>query len=116
MAAWCGIAYRIETYRDHHGTDGAASAKDVATRILGPRPATRRGREKWDQVVSLVSAASHIIEHAHGREFGLDESEPDDPRVWKCAIERSIEASAAARHQRGVGIDIDLEGVGRSAA
>jgi conjugative relaxase-like TrwC/TraI family protein len=110
MAAWCGIAYRIETYRDHHGNDRASAVDDAVTGILGSRPDTPRGRDQWDQLASLIRAASNIIKHAQASELDIDEPRRlDDPRSWKHALERSIEASGAVRersHRADAGLEL----------
>jgi hypothetical protein len=110
MAAWCGIADRVERYRDHHGTHGTTRAADPATRLLGGRPSTRRAGDEWDEAASLVRAASNIIEHAHRHDLSVADSQRrDDPRYWKHAVERSAHMSAnAVARERGADAGIEL--------
>jgi hypothetical protein len=110
LAAWCGIAYRVETYRDRHGVDRATRADDAATRLLGAKPPTGGGRIEWDRVASLVGAASSILADAHAHDLSDGNTAGvGDRSTWQRTLDDVQRASATAALERCADADIGLE-------
>lgn len=111
LAAWCGIAERVEAWRDQH----------PSTRLLGPRVSSAydladlRVRlrlhpdHRRDRIAVLVERAPAIIDHASQ----LDPNPPrlplEDRAAWQPAVDaadRALALEQARSINRGLGIEL----------
>ncbi len=112
--AWCGLAYRVESYRDRHPEAlGHVASGDVAAAI-GPRPGERWQRApEWDALagqlghgVALVAMAVEVTRPG--------ETMPDEPSSWLELVDqarRDLEAQTptlARGMSREHGMEISL--------
>ncbi|HEV2810918.1 MAG TPA: MobF family relaxase [Acidimicrobiales bacterium] len=80
--AWCGLAYRVESYRDRHPEALGHEASAGVAAAIGPRPGERWQRAPdWDDLagqlghgVALVAMAVEVA--------GPGETMPDEPSSW----------------------------------
>lgn len=112
LAAWCGIAERVEAWRDQHpdtrpSAHRPPSAADYADLRLGLRLHLAHQR---DGIAALVERAPAIIDHASQ----LDHSPPGPPLEHRTAWQPTVDAAdhALALEQpvrsikRGLGIEL----------
>jgi hypothetical protein len=111
LAAWCGIARRLEAWQDYR-PDSKSVLDGFGRRVhpvLGPRPDMGGGRQ-WDEVAVVLRNAPELIRAAGGRDPGPAVAPFDDQVVWEDALKaagRVIAAEMATRAvSRGHGIEL----------
>ncbi len=110
--AWCGLAYRVESYRDRHPEALGHEASGGVAAAIGPRPADRWHRApEWDHLagelahgVALVATAGEL---AKPREPVLE----SEASSWLELVNRAgqvLEAQTLAS-ERGISRDHGME-------
>ena len=95
-AAWCGLTWQIEAYRDRHRDRSQDGYNDLVTAI-GPRPSPRWHPEpEWDGLKRRLADAPAVIAVAAtlGEAPGVD---PDSPLAWLALVEDARGALDAVR-------------------
>ncbi len=110
--AWCGLAYRVESYRDRHPEALGHEASGGIAAAIGPRPADRWHRApEWDDLagelahgVALVATAGEL---AKPRKPVLE----SEASSWLELVNRAgqvLEAQTLNR-ERGISRDYGME-------
>jgi conjugative relaxase-like TrwC/TraI family protein len=110
LAAWCGIAERIEAWRDQHPDTRlpdhhAPGADDLADLRLRLHLADRR-----HGIAGLVERAPAIIDRASQQDLSPPRAPLEDWAIWQQAVDaahRALAVEQATRSvERGLGIDL----------
>ena len=66
-AAWCGLAYRIETYRDRHPEALEHATEGGVMAAIGPRPGEHWCRQpEWDDLADRLVHGADVVALARG--------------------------------------------------
>lgn len=61
-AAWCGIVYRVESYRDRHPEALEHAAAGGVMAAIGPRPGERWCRQpEWDDLADHLAHGADVV-------------------------------------------------------
>lgn len=99
LAAWCGIAERVEAWRDHTATPTGRAEPCFGGDhhpVLGPRPPRGAG-QSWDRLVALVDHAEELVAAASRAHPVPTGDERPHHREWEPAVEAAARAVAAER-------------------
>ena len=66
-AAWCGLAYRVEAYRDRHPEALEHVAEGRVMAAIGPRPGEPWSRQpEWDDLADRLAHGADVVAMARG--------------------------------------------------
>ncbi|HET7489359.1 MAG TPA: MobF family relaxase [Acidimicrobiales bacterium] len=111
-SAWCGLALRVEHYRDGHPEALGHDDDDGVNAAIGPRPSSRTQRPSaWDRVAGALRNAEAVVSVSAG--LGDDAHRGGDgPAGWMATADRAAElidaVEAAPLPQRQIYPERDL--------
>ena len=87
-AAWCGLAYRVETYRDRHPEALEHAAHGGVMGAIGPRPGARWcGQPEWEDLADRLAHGADLV--AMARELASPSAALDEASSWLEVVERA---------------------------
>ena len=80
-AAWCGLAYRVETYRDRHPEALEHVAEGGVMAAIGRRPGEWSCRQpEWDDLADHLAHGANVV--ARARRFASPGARLDEATSW----------------------------------
>ena len=105
-AAWCGLAYRVESYRDRHPEALEHPAHGGVMAAIGPRPGERWCPEpEWDDLADRLAHGADVVGMARG--LASPSAALDETLSWLELADRAgrlLEAETVALN-RGISRD-----------
>ena len=102
LAAWCGIAQRLDAWVDARP---ASSALDhIAPRsrpLIGPRPNFSAAR-KWDELAALIDRSRDLVTIASRSDPGWPGRLLEDQDLWQPALKAATDSIQLERPARGI--------------
>jgi conjugative relaxase-like TrwC/TraI family protein len=106
---WCGLAYRIESYRDRHPEALGHEVTGGVVAAIGPRPADRWDRApEWDDLAGRLADGPVLVGIAADIGPLGETAHRDDVSTWLSAVDAADEALEA--HRPTVERDLTPEG------
>ncbi len=107
--AWCGMAYEVETYRDHHPEIIGHEHEEGVYAAIGPSPSSFRDRATWDHLVRRMADGAEIVAAADALPVEEQPVGLGGPDRWSERLNDAFEARGASvaleRDARGLGIE-----------
>ncbi|HVE45457.1 MAG TPA: hypothetical protein VNA57_01745 [Acidimicrobiales bacterium] len=102
VAAWCGIAERVDAWTDGKPTTKSNPLDCIVGHshpILGSRRTSASGAaETWDRLVALLNHADDVVRTASGLDPLARSADPlEDRERWQLAVKAADQALAAER-------------------
>lgn len=103
LAAWCGIAERLDTWTDRRSSTTSRLDRFAPRShpLLGPRPSVSDDRE-WDAVSTLLDHSAELVRSASRRDPGPPGRLLEDQDLWQPAVKVAADSIQVEHRTRAI--------------